>query len=83
MSNPEVPCSCCHGKGHRKLNKKLAATLVHAAALMESVDSFSVSQLAALCKIDSTTAHHRITRMVELGVLKRWKKVTPARFVTV
>lgn len=83
MSNPEVPCSCCGGKGHRKLSKKLGETLKQSVTLMESVESFSVSQLAGLCKIDSTTAHHRITRLVELGVLKRWKKVTPARFVTV
>lgn len=80
---PEVTCSCCGGKGHRRLPKKLAQTLKEAVELMKSVESFSVSQLAEPCQIDSTTAHHRITRLVELGVLKRWKKVTPARFVVV
>lgn len=81
MSNPEVTCSCCGGKGHRKLSKKLADSLGQAVALLSKQESFSVSELAERVSCDSTTAHHRITRMVKLGVLKRWKKVTPARFV--
>ncbi len=81
MSNPEVPCSCCGGKGHRKLSKKLAESHRHALALLDGQESFSVSDLAKRLDCETTAAHHRIKRMVAMGVMKRYKKVTPARFV--
>jgi len=80
MSQPEVKCSCCGGKGHRQLTKKLAVSLRAAIELTKAKKNFSASELgsAAGCKPD--VAHHRVQRMIELGVLKKVPKVTPARY---
>jgi len=81
MSQPSVKCSCCGGNGHRPLTKKLAASFKAAVDLMKRAKNFSASDLgeAAGCKAD--VAHHRIKRMMELGVIKKVPKVTPARYV--
>jgi hypothetical protein len=81
MSQPSVKCSCCGGNGHRPLTKKLAASFKSAIELTKRIKNFTASELgeAAGCKPD--VAHHRIQRMIELGVIKKVPKVTPARYV--
>lgn len=83
MIQPEVTCSCCGGKGHRKLPKKLNKSYQIAVALLKDRPNFSVSDFATKADCELTAAHHRIKRMVAMKVLKRQPKVTPARYLTV
>jgi hypothetical protein len=81
MSQPEVPCSCCGGKGHRKLTKKLADSFRAAIDLTNRAKNFTATELGMKVGCKPDVAHHRIQRMIELKVIKRVPKVTPARYV--
>lgn len=85
MSNPKVRCDKCCGTGFRHLPKKLKASFAIAEKLSQT-GSFLVSDFqkahnngSKVVKLD--TAHHRIGRLVKLGLLKRDGKVNPARYL--
>lgn len=91
MSNPKVRCNQCGGTGFRHLPKKLKASLEIAEKLSAAgpflVSEFqksynklyTVNGLKPDLKLDA--AHHRISRLLDLGMVKRDGKKNPARYM--
>lgn len=71
-----IPCTCCEGKGKRNLPKALKES--HEAA--KKLGKFTVAGFSEKTGVEVTAAHHRISRLVKLGVVKNLGGV-PAKYV--
>ena len=78
MSDPLISCNCCNGKGVKELPSELRASF----HVLKKIQPATVSRFSKASEVELTAAHHRIKRMVKLGVIERVDGVTPAQYVT-
>ena len=71
-----VTCNCCSGKGVKELPNKLRE-FFHT---LKKNEPATISAVSKKCGVELTAAHHRMSRLVELGVVKRVRGSSPAEY---
>lgn len=73
---PMIACEACDGKGQRELPPVLKATFI----MLKRMGETTVGYLAVQLEITPMTAHRRIERLVQIGLVRKVSKRFPARY---
>ena len=75
----KIDCTFCGGSGKRDLPEDIHVSY-HAVKKLEPA---TVAAFSKETGIELTAAHHRVKRLVKLGLVERLVDVSPARYKTV
>jgi hypothetical protein len=73
---PMARCEFCEGKGKRELPFELHVSYL----VMKRSGTCTIGEFARKSGIELTNAHHRIRRLVKLGVVRKVSAKMPAKY---